>query len=65
MARRDEHVAPEMVENVVKTLMDSTKGFEMKKRVGDMTKAIKKSVSDGGINHAEMVSFTTHITRLK
>ncbi|KAK4720477.1 hypothetical protein R3W88_010710 [Solanum pinnatisectum] len=61
-ARRDEYVTSEMV---VKTLMDSTEGFEMRKRAADMSKAIKTSVMDGGMNRTKMISFTTHITRLK
>ncbi|KAK4373398.1 hypothetical protein RND71_008782 [Anisodus tanguticus] len=39
-ARRDEHVTSEMVENAVKTLMDSTEGDDMRKRAADLSNAI-------------------------
>nr|XP_016465251.1 PREDICTED: zeatin O-glucosyltransferase-like [Nicotiana tabacum] len=61
--RRDELATSEMVENAVKTLMASPQGDEMRKRAADLSNAIKKSVTDGGVNRAEMDSFIAHITR--
>ncbi|OIT28893.1 zeatin o-glucosyltransferase [Nicotiana attenuata] len=61
--RRDEFVTSEMVENAVKTLMASPEGDEMRKRAVDLSNAIKKSVTDGGVNCAEMDSFIAHITQ--
>ncbi|OIT28895.1 zeatin o-glucosyltransferase [Nicotiana attenuata] len=60
--RQDELVTSEMIENAVKTLMDSTDGDEMRKRAADLSNAIKKSVKNDGINRAEMDSFIAHIS---
>ncbi|XP_055802297.1 zeatin O-glucosyltransferase-like [Solanum dulcamara] len=62
-ACRDEVVTSEVVENAVKTLMASSEGDEMRKRAANLSNAIKKSVTDGGMNRAEMDSFIAHITR--
>ncbi|XP_004249229.2 zeatin O-glucosyltransferase-like [Solanum lycopersicum] len=62
-ARRDELVASEIVENVVRTLMTSPEGDEMRKRASELSIAVKKSVMDGEGYGAEMNSFIAHITR--
>ncbi|PHT54122.1 Zeatin O-xylosyltransferase [Capsicum baccatum] len=63
IARRGELVTSEIVDNAVKTLMASAEGDMMRERAADLSNAIKKSVMDEGINHAEKDSFIAHITR--
>ncbi|CAN4118473.1 unnamed protein product [Withania somnifera] len=58
-AHGDELVTSQTIENVVRTLMASPDGDEMRKRASELSIAVKQSVMDGG----EMDSFIAHITR--
>ncbi|CAA3016818.1 zeatin O-glucosyltransferase-like [Olea europaea var. sylvestris] len=62
-ASRDKLVSPAMVENVVRRLMDSAGGEEMRKRAAELGDAVKQSVMEGGATHKEMDSFIAHISR--
>ncbi|KAL3534387.1 hypothetical protein ACH5RR_002848 [Cinchona calisaya] len=60
---RDELVPSIVVENVVRRLMDSTEGEEMRQRAKELSKVLKESVMDGGVSRLEMDSFIAHIRR--
>ncbi|GMY21369.1 zeatin o-glucosyltransferase [Fagus crenata] len=62
-SRRDQLVTSSTVENVVKTLMASKEGDEIRKRAVDMGKAIRQAMDEGGVSRLELDSFITHITR--
>ncbi|MCD7465323.1 hypothetical protein HAX54_001039 [Datura stramonium] len=47
-ARHDELVTSDIVENAVRTLIDSPEGDEMRKRASELSLAVKQSVMDGG-----------------
>ncbi|KAL3533746.1 hypothetical protein ACH5RR_007267 [Cinchona calisaya] len=62
-SRRDEPVTSVVVENVVRRLMDSAEGEEMRQRIGELSKVVKESVMDGGVSRLELDSFIAHIRR--
>ncbi|KAL3533744.1 hypothetical protein ACH5RR_007265 [Cinchona calisaya] len=62
-SRRDDLVTSVVVENVVRRLMDSAEGEEMRRRVGELSKVVKESVMDGGVSRLELDSFIAHIRR--
>ena len=62
-AQRAELVTSDTIENVVRRLMKSKEGEEMRKRVAEIGKAIRDSVAEGGASRMEMDSFITHIIR--
>lgn len=62
-ARRDEVVSSDTVENVVRRLMASEEGEEIRKRAAEVGDAVRKSVINGGVSCKEMDSFIAHITR--
>ncbi|XP_059657228.1 zeatin O-glucosyltransferase-like [Cornus florida] len=62
-ARRDELVSSSMVETAVKSLMVSKEGDDLRKRVVEMSGAVKRSVQEGGVSRMELDSFVAHITR--
>ena len=62
-SRRDQLVTSSTIENVVKTLMASKEGVEIRKRAVDMGEAIRRAMDKGGVSHLELDSFITHITR--
>ncbi|KAL3637209.1 hypothetical protein CASFOL_019508 [Castilleja foliolosa] len=62
--RHDELLSSSRVEKVVRKLMESSEGDEIRKRAAEMGRAIKNSVvGGGGDGHKEMDSFISHITR--
>ncbi|XP_015164940.1 zeatin O-glucosyltransferase-like isoform X2 [Solanum tuberosum] len=61
--RRKEVVPAETVEKVVRTLMASPEGEEMKRKATALKEAVKLAVMEGGVTHKEMESFVAHITR--
>lgn len=61
--RRDEVVSSDAVENVVRRLMASDEGDEIRKRAAELGDAVKKSVVEGGVSSTELDSFIAHITR--
>ena len=62
-SRRDQLVTSSTVENVVKTLMASKEGDEIRKRAADMGEAVRQAMDEGGVSRLELDSFITHITR--
>ncbi|KAL8459931.1 hypothetical protein ACS0TY_031729 [Phlomoides rotata] len=61
--RRDGVVMSERVENVVRKLMGTEEGEEMRRRAEELGVAVRNSVMEGGSRSKEMDSFITHITR--
>ncbi|XP_015898025.2 zeatin O-glucosyltransferase [Ziziphus jujuba] len=61
--RKDELVSSSMVCNVVKKLMGSDEGDEMRKRAEKLGAAIRNSTAKGGVSCMEWDSFIAHITR--
>ncbi|GMY21371.1 zeatin o-glucosyltransferase [Fagus crenata] len=59
----DQLVTSSTVENVVKMLMASKEGDEIRKRAVDMGEAIRRAMDKGGVSRLELDSFITHITR--
>ncbi|WMV52696.1 hypothetical protein MTR67_046081 [Solanum verrucosum] len=59
---RDELVSAAKFENAVRNLMGSAEGEELRRRVTELSSAVKKSVMNGAIRK-EMDSFVAHITR--
>ncbi|TMW88410.1 hypothetical protein EJD97_018592 [Solanum chilense] len=60
---KNELIKHEIIESGVRTLMDSAEGEEMRNRAIELSRAIKKSVGDGGSQKKQMDSFIAHITR--
>ncbi|XP_021865412.1 zeatin O-xylosyltransferase-like [Spinacia oleracea] len=60
---RAELVASTTIEYVVRILMVSEEGKEMRKRAAELGDAVRASVVNGGASHLEMDSFISHITR--
>ncbi|GFP92196.1 zeatin o-glucosyltransferase [Phtheirospermum japonicum] len=61
--RRDELLSSSRIEKVVRRLMESSEGDEIRKRAAQMGKAIKNSMMEGGNSQKEMDLFISHITR--
>ena len=61
--RRDELVTSSMVEEVVKRLMGSVEGEEIRRRAAELGGAVRQSVAKGGVSRLELDSFVAHITR--
>ncbi|XP_055836133.1 zeatin O-glucosyltransferase-like [Solanum dulcamara] len=61
--QRNELVPAETVEKVVRTLMASPEGEEMKRKATELKEAVKLSVKEGGLTQKELESFVAHITR--
>ncbi|XP_075104186.1 zeatin O-glucosyltransferase-like [Nicotiana tabacum] len=59
---RHELVSAEKIENAVRDLMGSAEGEELRRRVKELSGAVKKSVINGA-SRKEMDSFVAHITR--
>ncbi|XP_059646271.1 zeatin O-glucosyltransferase-like [Cornus florida] len=62
-AHRKELVSSSTIETAVKRLMASKEGDDMRKRVVEMSGAVKRSVEEGGVSRMELDSFIAHITR--
>ncbi|KAJ1384164.1 zeatin O-glucosyltransferase-like [Sesbania bispinosa] len=62
-AHRDELVTASVIENVVRRLMETKEGDEMRERAMNLKKIIHKSMDEGGVSRMEMESFIAHITR--
>lgn len=60
---RAELVTSSMVENVVRRLMESQEGEEVRRRAAELGNAVRGSVAEGGSTRLEMDSFIAHITR--
>ncbi|XP_070051017.1 zeatin O-xylosyltransferase-like [Nicotiana tomentosiformis] len=59
---RHELVSAVKIENAVRNLMDSAEGEELRRRVAELSGAVKKSVKNGA-SRKEVDSFVAHITR--
>ncbi|KAI5682836.1 hypothetical protein M9H77_04064 [Catharanthus roseus] len=62
-ADSEEIVTSRRIENVVKRLMASEEGDEIRKRAEALGIAIRLSTKEGGVSHRELDSFVSHITR--
>jgi len=62
-AKRHELVTASDIENVVRRLMDTKEGAEMRERAMKLKNAIGMSMDEGGVSRMEMDSFIAHITR--
>lgn len=60
---RDEVVTSSSIDKVVRTLMASKQGDEIRTRAQLLGGAVRTSVADGGVANAELHSFISHITR--
>ncbi|KAI3750307.1 hypothetical protein L2E82_20941 [Cichorium intybus] len=62
-AHRDELVKSVVVEDVIRRLMVSKEGSEMRKRAGELAAAVGRSVAEGGKSRKEIDSFISYINR--
>nr|GMD39810.1 zeatin O-xylosyltransferase-like [Ipomoea batatas] len=60
---RHEVVKSSGIENVVRRLMASEEGDEIRKRAQELGETIRKSAQEGGTSRMELDSFIAHITR--
>lgn len=61
--QREELVSSAVVEEVVRRLMASEEGEEMRKRAAELGGRVRRSVEDGGVTRMELDSFVAHISR--
>lgn len=61
--RRDELVSSVVVEDVVRRLIGSREGDEMRKRAAELAENVRRSVAEGGQSHKETESFISYIRR--
>ncbi|GJQ91491.1 zeatin O-glucosyltransferase-like protein [Tanacetum coccineum] len=61
--QRDELVTWTKVEEVVRRLMASKEGEEIRNRAAELGAKVRQSVMDGGITRMELDSFVAHVTR--
>nr|GMD17019.1 zeatin O-xylosyltransferase-like [Ipomoea batatas] len=60
---REEVVGSSAIENVVRRLMASEEGDEIRKRAQQLGENVRKSAQQGGASQMELDSFIAHITR--
>ncbi|CAA3013115.1 zeatin O-glucosyltransferase-like [Olea europaea subsp. europaea] len=58
-----ELVKASMIENVVRRLMASDEGIEIRKKAEEVAAAVRMSTDAGGVSRKELDSFIAHITR--
>nr|GEV92522.1 zeatin O-glucosyltransferase-like [Tanacetum cinerariifolium] len=61
--QRDELVTSTKVEEVVRRLMASKEGGEIRNRAAELGAKVRQSVMDGGVTRMELDSFVAHVTR--
>ncbi|KAK4485455.1 hypothetical protein RD792_008096 [Penstemon davidsonii] len=61
--QREELVKASTIENVVKRLMASEEGNEIRKRAEELGATIQQATEEGGVSRLELDSFIAHITR--
>ncbi|XP_055811188.1 zeatin O-xylosyltransferase-like [Solanum dulcamara] len=61
--KRDEVVTASTVDNVVRKLMASEEGDEIRKRAKELGETVRQSTEKGGVSRMELDSFIEHITR--
>ncbi|WMV19869.1 hypothetical protein MTR67_013254 [Solanum verrucosum] len=62
-AQRDELVTFDRIEKVVRILMASKEGEEMRKRAKDLSLGVKNAVEENGVTKNEFDAFIAHITK--
>ncbi|CAO2822240.1 unnamed protein product [Amaranthus hypochondriacus] len=60
---REKVVNSSRIEGVVKTLMVSKEGMEMRKRAKELGDEVRRSIDEGGVTYLERDSFIAHISR--
>ncbi|CAI9779497.1 unnamed protein product [Fraxinus pennsylvanica] len=60
---QDEIVKSSTISKVLKTLMGSKEGYEIRQRAEELGVAVRKSVAEGGATRKELDSFIAHISR--
>ncbi|CAI9779495.1 unnamed protein product [Fraxinus pennsylvanica] len=61
--QHEELVKASMIENVVRRLMVSEEGIEIRKKAEEVADAVRMSTEAGGVSRKELDSFIAHITR--
>ncbi|CAI9779491.1 unnamed protein product [Fraxinus pennsylvanica] len=61
--QHEELVKASMIENVVRRLMASDEGIEIRKKAEEVADAVRMSTEAGGVSRKELDSFIAHITR--
>ncbi|XP_062117849.1 zeatin O-xylosyltransferase-like [Humulus lupulus] len=61
--KREELVSSSTIEKVVKKLMSSDEGDEIRKRTEKLGDELRKTTAEGGVSRLELDSFISHITR--
>lgn len=61
--KEDELVGSGTIESVVRELIDSDKGNEMRRRAIELRENVRKSMMEGGAAHKEIDSYISHVTR--
>ncbi|XP_073282918.1 zeatin O-glucosyltransferase-like [Primulina huaijiensis] len=61
--QRGEVVKASTIENVVRRLMASEDGEEIRKRAEELGAAMRRATEEGGVSRLELDSFVAHITR--
>ncbi|CAA3013116.1 zeatin O-glucosyltransferase-like [Olea europaea subsp. europaea] len=61
--KQGELVKASMIENVVRRLMASDEGIEIRKKAEEVAAAVRMSTEAGGVSRNELDSFISHITR--
>ncbi|KAH6817733.1 hypothetical protein C2S51_001336 [Perilla frutescens var. frutescens] len=62
-SHRNETLRSSSISSLLKRLMVSEKGEEMRRRAAELGGAVRRSVAEGGVTRAEMDSFVAHINR--
>ncbi|EXB39087.1 Zeatin O-glucosyltransferase [Morus notabilis] len=62
-AKKDELVSSSVIEKVVKRLMKSEEGDEMRKMAEELGNELRKATDEGGVSRMELDSFIAHVTR--
>ncbi|KAI3677884.1 hypothetical protein L6452_37156 [Arctium lappa] len=60
---RDELVTSVVVEDLIRRLIDSREGEEMRKRATELADSVQRSVADDGVSRKETDSFISYISR--
>lgn len=61
--QRSEIVKASTIENVLKRLMASSEGDEIRKRAEELSATVRRAAQPGGASRLELDSFIAHITR--
>ncbi|CAH9103203.1 unnamed protein product [Cuscuta europaea] len=61
--RRDDLISSVTIQNVVRRLIASREGEELREKAAELGRAVKQAVMPGGVSRVEMDNFIAHITR--